>query len=211
MMPLGRRWTTCELALGQTRTSPKSISRMLRDRTGKLGTVDDVSLTEFDLIDDEFASLGVTFSLVGNVLFTGGTAPTIATQGGTLAAFVASSGNDTPTRSPANSITTGPGPTSGCPCLKALQADFAFPVSAVSVLVTDFDSIFGQELHIIAFDASNIEIARGTITSLGSGGDGHIQELSVAAPGIRRVKIDSDTINDNGIAFDDFTFESSAE
>ena len=174
---------------------------------GKLGTVDDVPLAEFDLIDDEFASLGVTFSLVGPVEFTGAAAPIIATEGGTKAGFVGSSGNDSPTSSPVNSITPGLGPPSGCPCLKALRVDFASPVISVSIFVLDFDSTPGQELHMIAFDLSDNEIARGTITSLGfPSGDGAIQELSVSAPGIRWVKIDTDTINDNGIALDDLSF-----
>ena len=59
----------------------------------------------------------------------------------------------------------------------------------------------------IAFDASDNEIARGTITSFGfPGGDGAIQKLSVSAPEIHRVLIDTDTINDNGIGFDDLRF-----
>ncbi|MCH2517773.1 MAG: hypothetical protein MK210_06160 [Dehalococcoidia bacterium] len=157
-------------------------------------------------MDDEFTSLGVSFSLVGSSSFTGGAAPIIATEGGVKAAFASASGNNTPASSPVNSITSGAGPSSGCPWIKAFQADFAMAVSSVSVFVQDFDSIPGQELHMIAFDGSGNEIARGTIISLGSGGDGAIQELSVSAPGIRRIKIDTDTINDNGIAFDDFSF-----
>ena len=82
--------------------------------------------------------------------------------------------------------------------------DFATPVRSVSIFVLDFDSIARQVLYIIALDASDNEINRGTITSLGfPGGDGAIQELSVSAPGIYSVQIDSDTINDNGIGFDD--------
>ena len=174
---------------------------------GELGTEDDVPLIENDLIDDEFASLGVTFSLRGDL--PGGDAPIIAAKGDPRAAFGGPSKNDAPTKSGANSITPGAGPESGCPCLKSLQVDFAFPVSSVSIFVLDFDSTPGQELHIIAFDDSENEIARGTITSLGfPSGDGAIQELSVAAPGIRRVKIDTDETNDNGIAFDDLSFVS---
>ena len=174
---------------------------------GTLGTLDDVTLTENDLIDDEFASLGVSFSLVGSVSFTGGAAPIIAAEGTPLAAFASSIDADAPTSSPVNSITPGASSAGSCPCLKALQVDFATPVSSVSIFVLDFDSIARQVLYIIAIDASDNEINRGTITSLGfPGGDGAIQELSVSAPGIYSVQIDSDTINDNGIGFDDLSF-----
>ena len=178
---------------------------------GILGTPDDVTLNEFDVIDDEYASLGVTFSLVGPASFTGGSAPIIATEGGATAAFVGPGGTpDAPTPSPVNSITPGAG-LGPCPCLKSIQIDFAFSVSSVSLSILDFDSIVGQPLDATAFNASGNVIDVGTVFSLGyPGGDGNIQPVSVSGSGIRRVILDF-AVNDNGLAIDDLSFEAPSE
>ncbi len=91
-------------------------------------------------------------------------------------AAFASLGPDSPTSSPVNSINPGFSTAGSCPCLKSLQMDFDSTVSSVSIFVLDFS------------------------------GDGAIQEVSLSAPSIYRVRIDSDTTNDNGIAFDDLSF-----
>jgi hypothetical protein len=134
-------------------------------------------VAEGDAITDQYAALGVTFSLVGS-----DDAPVIAIEGGTATtAFVGPETNDAPT-SPGGiaSLTSGASSASQCPCLTSIQIDFDPPVTSVSIQNLNMDG--SDSVFLKAFDVDGNLVTFNAAAGLGfPEGDGAIVVASVSA------------------------------
>ena len=176
---------------------------------GVLGTADDIPLVENTVINSQFSSLGVTFSLGqgGN--------PFIATEGQPPVAFGGSPADDAPAASGVNTLTDGIAETGTAPFEADIAADFINPVSEVSLILIDFRADCQESPPLTAIlkafnTQGNLVDSDSFTATIAPNGepaepDGNHVELMVSGEGITRIKLDGTTA-DCGTAIDNFRF-----